>query len=250
MSTNFRGDPLSNEQIYRYAQQLRTNFGLDDLEPPDMLLLYQRESIWTRFGIKHFMVKIVPDVEIEGNEASTLISPSHVRIRISETTFRRAQALDRRARFTLAHELGHAVLHKNKDELARERLTERRLGSPIVSVERQADRFADSFLVTDAMVHLATSADHLAEIALISDRASDIIWEREQNKLRRPGMAGRLRNLSAELRQKDTKTQALNAFTCTSCGKNTLLKLDTKYYCIGECDRAFDAFPDGDGPEG
>lgn len=192
----------------------------------------------------------MPDLEIEGNEASTLISSSHVRIRVSETTFRRAEALDRRSRFTLAHELGHAVLHKNKDELARECRPERRLGSPVVSVERQADSFADGFLVTDAMVHLATSADHLAEMALISDRASDIIWEREQNRLRRPVIADQFRSLSAELKGTIAKKANSSVFLCPSCGKETLLKLDVKYYCYGECDRVLDAYPDGDGPAG
>lgn len=248
MTTNFRGDPLSNEQIYQFARKLRNSFGLDDLEPPDMLALYQGASIITRFGPKHFAHKVVPDLEIEGNEASTLITSSHVRIRISDTTFRRAEALDRRARFTLAHEFGHAVLHKNKDELARERQRTRRFGSPVISTERQADTFADGFLVTDTMVQLAMSAEHLAEIALISDRAADIVWEREQNRLRRPALAGQLNRLSAELRGGERKGPSNVTFLCPGCGKQTLLKLDTKYYCYGECNRVLDAFPDGDGP--
>lgn len=217
---------------------------------PNMLALYQRASIFTRFGIKHFVQKIVPDLEIDGYEASTLITSSHVRIRLSQTTWRRAEALDRRARFTLAHELGHAVLHKNIDELGRERQAQRRLGSPVVSVERQADRFADAFLVTDEMIQAATSADHLGQIALISDRASDIIWEREQNRLSRPLIANELRRLSIELKQTNQLPNASVKFLCPGCGKHSLLKLDTKYLCIGDCDRVFDAFPDGDGPVG
>ena len=176
MSTNFKGDPLSNEQIYSFALKLRKAAGLDDVEVVDLLELYDRPSILTRFGLKHFVYKVVPDLEIEGNEASTLITHSHVRVRISKTTFQRAEALDRRARFTLAHELGHAVLHKNKEDLNRSQSPERRTVSAVVSVERQADRFADGFLITDAMVQLATSADHLSEIALVSDRVSNIVW--------------------------------------------------------------------------
>ena len=204
---------------------------------PDLLELYQSPSIFTRFGIKQFTYKVVPDLEIDGDEASTLITNSHVRIRVSETTFRRAEALDRRARFTFAHEFGHGVLHRNKEELARGRQHQFRLGSPVVSVERQADRFADGFLVTDVMVQIATSADHLAQIALISDRASDIIWEREQNRLKRPIVADGLRRLSAELKNQNRDTQESLSYLCPSCGKHTLLKLDTKYHCVGECER-------------
>ena len=61
-------------------------------------------------------------------------------------------------------------------------------------------------------------------------------------------MADRFRRLGAELIQVEKKDSGLNTVICPACAKNTLLKLDTKYYCIGECDRIFDAFPDGDGP--
>ncbi len=141
MSINFTGDSLSDVKITDYAMQLRRYFGLDDLAVPDVIELLNRDKIFTRFGEKHFEYKTVPDVEIGGDEAVTLITPNYVRIRISETTHDRARSLDRRARFTLGHEFGHAVLHKNKVELARTQIEQvTRVVAPYISVERQAER--------------------------------------------------------------------------------------------------------------
>jgi hypothetical protein len=249
MSTNFTGDALSDQQIFDYANRLRNFFEIGELSVPDVIELLNRDRIFTRFGEKHFEYKVVPDTEIAGDEALTLVSNSHVRIRISENTYQRAKALDRRSRFTLAHELGHVVLHKNKAELARSRFeTSKRVVAAYVSVERQADVFASAFLITEAMTNRAHSADELADIALVTSSAADVRWERAQKQANKPLIQAGFRTLHAELLNKEKSAKHTDRFVCPVCAQHTLLKIGVKYLCVGPCDQVYDAFPDGDAP--
>ncbi|MEJ0052058.1 MAG: ImmA/IrrE family metallo-endopeptidase [Methylovirgula sp.] len=101
---------------------------------------------------------VVSDEELGGDEADTLISQSAIRIRFARTTHDRLKDFDRRSRFTAAHELGHGVLHKNPAPLARSRQpSANRIVPHFVSVEKQANTFASTYLITDAMAEHAAS---------------------------------------------------------------------------------------------
>ena len=166
MSTNFTADALSDAQIVAQTNRLRQHYGLGDRDVPDIVALLERGTILTRFGLKVLGYQVVSDDVLGGDEAVTLITAAHVRIRISQSTIDRARSLDRRARMTLALELMHGVLHRNEAPLARARLeTNRRIVAPHVSVERQASVGASAFLVTDAMLQ----ASVLAAMTLVDD---------------------------------------------------------------------------------
>jgi IrrE N-terminal-like domain len=251
MSTNFTGDPLSDQQIVAHALQLRRFHRLGDLDVPDVVTLLEYKTILTRFGEKRFDYQIVDDEVLGGDEAITLIAESHVRIRVSRTTYDRATSLDRRARFSIAHEFAHGTLHKNAAPLARARQeTVKRVVPAYVSVERQADVFASGYLVTDAMTRLSTSPSDLAEKYLISAAAADIRWEKEQTRLRRDAIGVGLRALQVELLDagKAKVSRNDNALLCPACASRTLIPIGVKYLCRGPCDRIYDSFPDGDGP--
>lgn len=251
MSTNFTGDPLSDSQIMEHALRLRRFHQLGDLDVPDVAELLERKTILTRFGEKHFDYQIVDDEVLGGDEAVTLITETHVRVRVSRTIYNRLASLDRRARFSIAHEFAHGALHKNAAPLARARqATIKRIVPAYVSVERQADVFASAYLVTDAMMSRATSPSDLADRCLISSAAADIRWEKEQKRLHRDAIGAGLRALHAELRDSERSTDPLaeNALLCPVCAHRTLIPIGVKYLCRGPCDRFYDSFPDGDGP--
>jgi hypothetical protein len=250
MSTNFTGGPLSDDEIARYAIDLRHSQGLGDLEIPDLMAVLARDTPLTRFGTKRLELVVVADEELGGDEAHTLITQSSVRLRLARTTFARVEQLDRRARFTAAHELGHGVLHKNGVPLARARQPNvRRIVSPYVSVERQADVFASTYLVTDAMAAYGESADDLSRY-LVSDSAADVRWERESKRRSRPKIAAGFRALADELRNAGrlpgiSKPEQL---LCSKCGMKTLVFVGDCYECQGACMGLNGDFPDGDGP--
>ena len=253
MSTNFTGEPLSDRQIIAHALQLRRFHVLGDLDVPDVVTLLECRTILTRFGEKQFDYQVVDDEVLGGDEAITLITDNHVRVRISRSIYDRAASLDRRARFSIAHEFAHGALHKNLAPLARTRQqTVKRIVPAYVSVERQADVFASAYLITDAMIGRATSPSDLAERCLVSPAAAEIRWEKEQTRLRRDEIGAGLRALHAELENfgKADDTQTDNTLQCPVCGQRKLLPIGVKYLCQGPCDRVYDGFPDGDDPVG
>lgn len=250
MSINYTGDPLSDDEIARQALDLRRSQGLDDFDTPDLMRALARDTILTRFGTKRLEVVVVSDEELGGDEAHTLITLSSVRLRIARTTFSRLEQLDRRARFTAAHELGHGALHKNSAPLARApQQTVRRIVAPFVSVDRQADVFASTYLVTDAMAACAESADDLSRY-LISDSAADVRWEREAKRRSRPKIAAGFRALADELRNggRSSGVSKAEPRVCSKCGMKTLVFVGDRYECQGACMGLNGEFPDGDGP--
>lgn len=248
MSTNFTGDPLSDDEIARYALDLRHSQGLGDVETPDLMAVLARDTLLTRFGAKRLELVVVADEELGGDEAHTLITQSSVRLRFAKTTFARVEQLDRRARFTAAHELGHGVLHRNAAPLARVRQPDvRRIVAPYVSVERQANVFASTYLVTDAMAACTESAAGLSRY-LISDDAADVRWERESKRRSRPKIAAGLRALADELRNAGRSPDISKLRVCSKCGMKTLVFVGDRYECQGAYMGLNGQFPDGDGP--
>lgn len=253
MSTNFTGDPLSDQQIVVHALRLRRFHGLGDLDIPDVVALLDCKTIFTRFGEKYFDYQVVDDEVLGGDEAVTLVSKSNVRLRVSRTTYDRVASFDRRGRMTIAHERGHGVLHKNAVPLARARHeTIRRIVPPFVSVERQANVFASAYLVTQAMVSRAESPSDLADTCLVSAAVADIRWELEQTRINRDKIGASFRALHSELQAlgKVANPPLAPGLLCPVCGQKKLLPLGVKYLCQGPCDRFYDGFPDGDGPVG
>ena len=213
--------------------------------------MLQRDTILTRFGMKAFEYQVVPDDVLGGDEAITLITPTHVRIRLSRSTMERARSLDRRARMTIAHEMMHGVLHRNEAPLTRARVeTHARVVAPHVSVERQASVGASAYLITDEMLRASASPEDLAQRAIVSFAAADIRWEQEQKRLRRDDVQAGLRALSAELKERTKPAEASTkaALLCPGCNDRCLLPIGVKFMCIGACDQTFDGFADGDGP--
>jgi len=103
---------------------------------------------------------------------------------VSERIYTRALEGDGFARFTLGHEVGHAVLHSEYVLRSRAsgkalRRVEKRSIAPWCNAERQADVFATHFLMPTGAVlcaidQIGTDADALAELFGVSRRAMEI----------------------------------------------------------------------------
>jgi IrrE N-terminal-like domain len=215
----------------------------------------EKREIWTRFGIKRLDYLVVPDAELGGDEADTLVFPLAVRIRFAKTTHQRLRDLDRRSPFTAAHELGHAVLHKNLAPLARSSQSNaRRMVPHFVSVEKQANAFASMYLITDAMAEKVSSPDELRKNYLVSSGAADVRWEREAKRRDRSKIGAGLRALAVELRNGDSfkyTFPSLNSadrfFICPRCSIRTSVEINGRFFCQA-CSGNPERFPDGDGP--
>jgi len=111
--------------------------------------------------------EIVPDHELGHAEATTSTTQRH--IRISQSCYDAARAGQARYPFTLAHEVGHLLLHCRKQaSLAR---------GPVkayMDPEWQADAFAAAFLAPRELVQSCSSQSELMRRSGLSRPAAEI----------------------------------------------------------------------------
>jgi Zn-dependent peptidase ImmA (M78 family) len=113
------------------------------------------------------------DQEMGDAEAYTQFNPPHIVVRNS--VYRLARKADGRSRMTLAHELGHLVMHpgaaKLRSDFPPSNADELR---PFESAEWQANKFASLFLMPLHIVREFTSASQLSESCRVSLQAAQI----------------------------------------------------------------------------
>ena len=96
------------EQICSWAKKAREAYKRGKLDVIDYLEFLQREGAC--------FVVILPDDEMELEKAYTHIK--HKIICIAESVYIDAFNDDPQARFIIAHEIGHIILHSNKEKVA------------------------------------------------------------------------------------------------------------------------------------
>jgi hypothetical protein len=156
--------PLSRAAIERYAKSVRAALGIALTDRIDMLRLIE---LVLPIALPGFSYEIVPDRELGDAEATT--STTERVIKISESCYAAARAGHSRYPFTLAHEIGHLLLHTGKSaSLARGDV------KSYLNPEWQADTFAASFLAPEEMVSLCYSVSELMLRSGLSRRAAEI----------------------------------------------------------------------------
>src|SRR4051812_32522326 len=156
MSTDdFEVDPLKDLEVREHAKSLRGSLGWVDEEHVDPLVLESKTEIWTVRGKMPFSLEFVSDADMPGDSGLTLYEEPKIVVKIPRSVRARAFMGDGYARYTIAHELGHAVLHVDK-LIQGAALPRRRLGnatSPWIpkfkSAEHQAMVFAAALLIND-----------------------------------------------------------------------------------------------------
>ena len=132
--------PASTHSIRNVANEIRKLFGLS-FQKIDMIRFV--EFVLPE-ALSDFHYQILPENEMGEDEARTYPDKSFMEIR--EDVYLAATNGDRRAQFTLAHELGHLILHSGIDK----QLSFARSGTEhkiYEDSEWQADTFASEFLM-------------------------------------------------------------------------------------------------------
>lgn len=179
---------IPDSHIDRAALKLRLALGVNDQPIPHMATVI--------FKCKHFgfieNYRRFPDLEMLEDEAA--YDPEKNLLVIPERTFAAINRGDPRARYTIAHELGHMWLqhpklrHRNVSNRPIEKLSTFRRD------EAQANRFAAAFLVPQHLVEdpLNATSEQIADKFQVSLECASIRkpeLEREyrrQHKMRRP----------------------------------------------------------------
>ena len=145
---------LEDEDIENAARRLRTQLGIDGQLRPDMITVIIK--LKDRGLIKNYMR--VPDHKMPDDEA--YFDSVEGLLYLRESTFCAANAMfsysdqeRRRARFTIAHEVGHVALgHQGRRFRGDSGAAGKALVSKIRQQERDAERFAAAFLAPAHLV--------------------------------------------------------------------------------------------------
>lgn len=156
--------PLSRAAIEAAAAQVRAALGIASTQRIDMLRMI--ELVLPRH-LPNFSWEIVEDRELGDAEATTSTVARH--IKIGQRCYDGALAGVERYLFTLAHELGHLLLHTGKpSSLARGSV------KAYVDPEWQADAFAAAFIAPAEMVQSCSCQSELMRRSGLSRPAAEI----------------------------------------------------------------------------
>jgi Zn-dependent peptidase ImmA (M78 family) len=205
--TKFR----SEESIAAEALKWRKTSGEHNFPRFDIVNFYNRHVIGKSFGAKGTPIFETIAEEAKGRPAYVRFRP--LILRIKESILESASLGHHQARFIMAHELGHIVLH---DHDAKEFSAAENRRSIVdmnnLSTEWQADTFARYFLMPLHVVKSFHSADELAVAT-----QSPLKWANKQfNIANEPDTA----------RKAEIIARVLKGYTgdvCSSCGNFTLL---------------------------
>jgi hypothetical protein len=170
--SDFVTKPRSDAEIDNIAAQARIAFGVHpETLAPDLERVL-RVEIPKRYP--NFELLVPPDAELPDADAKTIGSRMFLRATVMAGI---VQGVGR-ARFTGAHEIGHLLMHPGD---VRHRMTlvaaRPEFIEPSRSGERQADRFAQAFLMPKEIVRLFQTAEALAEKCKVSLHAARIAFD-------------------------------------------------------------------------
>jgi len=137
MNKSTKVSPLSRVNIRKITTSIKEQFNIPTDKPFPILRFF--EFVLTGLGLEY---EIVPDEEMMGVYAEAI--PEKGLLRISESTYNGAYSGVPRDRFTIAHEIGHLLMHtpdrvvftRTKNEI-----------KPYENPEWQANTFAGELLV-------------------------------------------------------------------------------------------------------
>lgn len=164
-ATNVVVAPLSRAAIEQYAEEVRRTFGIGEHQAVDMLQIIEHvlPRVWVDFTYEY-----VPQDELGGAEATT--SMTERAIRITEPVYEATRRGHPRYLFTLAHELGHLLLHTGKQtSLARGEKVKAYLDP-----EWQANTFASAFLMPENGVRACSCISDIMRRFGVSRPAAEI----------------------------------------------------------------------------
>ncbi|MGG5413007.1 ImmA/IrrE family metallo-endopeptidase [Edwardsiella tarda] len=173
-----RVSPLSHNKIKFYAHYFRDSLRemLQITNKPYLKLEVILEALMQSEIIN---LEIVEDHNLPGRYAVTY--PDKNKIVLQQSIYDALCDGDKHARFTVAHELGHLIMHRNQIAYARDKVPG---GHKIYEdSEWQADVFASHFLIDARLVTPSMSEDDISTIFGVSKQAA-ITWKQKNANTR------------------------------------------------------------------
>ncbi len=249
MSDDYRVPARSDADVHGLAKAARSFFGVADAGYVDVLACLAKERIWTVTGEKRLIFDIKSDADLGSADGLTSFAKDAITISVKRSVRYDAFMGVGRARNTLAHEIGHAVMHQGPPmaRLALGNLTPKWL-RPFESAEHQAKIFAPAFLINDTIARELGSAEEISVYFGISLESAEIYFKQIEDARNRQENVERVLRTAREFRARHTPDSSKVHYIderCPACGEKTLFPVGTKFMCH-TCDNVTDRFQDGD----
>lgn len=229
----------SNIECRDIAAQTKAYYGNDRRWPLDIRKILRSGKIPTLYGERVLIYEVVDDQMLGDKDATTELVNGAVKITAKRSVDQKTSWGDGRARMTLAHELGHGVMHATEGaidnritgiggttELSKTRASE--------SAEHQAKVFASAFLIDFERALELESPEEISMEFLISSEAAEICFERVQAQIERTAAAARVKTLNDEFQRSmrpHPKKPSYLEIPCVACKEATLIPLGIKVLC-------------------
>ncbi|MCA1372307.1 MULTISPECIES: ImmA/IrrE family metallo-endopeptidase [unclassified Bradyrhizobium] len=229
----------SNDECRRIAQNTKAYFGIKRIWPVYIGQILRSNKILTLRGEKPLRYHVVDDHVLGTKDARTEEIDGTIVITAKRTIDSQACWGDDRPRMTLAHELGHAVLHATSGAIDHRPTgaagtTSLSKINASESAEHQAKVFASAFLIDDLRAAELASPFEISAEFIVSLSAAEICYERLQIERERAEAAARVLKSNeahqALMRRNERRPNYLQAI-CPACKSQTLLPLATKVGC-------------------
>ncbi len=247
MGQDYISKKRSDEEIRKIARETLLYYRERVSLPVNIVDILNSATVPTVEGVKELQYKIVPDYELN-DYAITEFSDYKRIVTVKQSVHDAAFYGDGRDRMTLAHELGHAVLHSGAPKARSAVQIKTNFIKAYESSERQAYIFASSFLIDDV---LASQFKRIEDISVhfgVSWEAARICFERLHAEELHEKIYRGMKQLSERLLAPNKPEIPTNNYIDTSCPKcscPTMIKIGVKFYCA-TCHNTCDPFQDGD----
>lgn len=232
----------SNKEIRAEALSAKKFYETEKRRPVNIIRCLSSGQILTRRGRRKLVYNVVDDELMGNRDGKTEFVADTVIISVKRSVHQKAFWGDGRARMTLAHELGHGVMHYGATLFRSSGAvgsTELSRTSPWESAEHQAKVFASAFLIDDKAAATHSSPEEISTEFLVSLEAAEICFERlmEEAEHARSAERVRLSNEDFQNRMRNaigTRTKQEFQYTgdfCAICGNATLLPMGIKLLC-------------------
>lgn len=169
----FRAQPLSRRAIRKYAKKLRSSLGLEHQKYID--IVYLAEVVFPAiFARYHYGFEVMSVNEMGANHGLT--NPDTGKVMIREDIYNRACQGKGRDRLTIAHELGHFLLHDGVT-IGLARAGENEKIPTYCDPEWQATVFAAEFLMDSDLIR-NMSPEQISRECGVSFSAARFQWDK------------------------------------------------------------------------
>jgi IrrE N-terminal-like domain len=253
MSDDYRVNPRSDAEVRDLARKARAEFGFANVSRLDPIECLKHHWIETVFGKKRLFFDARPDAELGEDDAFTSYDflPDGrplVRVTVKESVYQQAWLGLGRARMTLAHELGHAIMHQGV-RMARRSQGNFRYASIATyqSAEHHARVFAAALLIHLEIAEKLDSDEDISVEFGVSIEAANIYLQDRRTKATRIETGLRIRGFANALRESGSPSKTVHFLdaSCVVCSEKTLFAVGHKIMCR-TCDTVFDRPQDGD----